>query len=55
MAPSTTTFCAVASWNWLNSTPALTLAPLAVSAPGLAAVTGRPSLVPSGSALTADC
>ena len=30
------------------------MAPLAVSAPGLAAVTGRPSLVPSGSELTAD-
>ena len=52
---TTATFCARAWWNSLNSTPAASCAPLACSAPGVAAITGSPSSVPPlacGSALT---
>src|ERR1022692_138788 len=44
--PMIATFCACAWWNWLNSTPSSSFAPLAASAPGVAAVTGRLSWVP---------
>jgi hypothetical protein len=55
-APMTATCCARDSWNWLNKVPAARVAPLAVRAPGVVAVTGRPSWLDplaAGRALTA--